>query len=208
MGSSVFLKYSPDYDFGGKKVLNAGCGFSKFMKPNIVNLDAFDTCKPDVVADLNGKLPFEDQTFDYIIANHIMEHLENFWGAFNELSRVLKTGGTLEIWVPGDGSDSQLGYRDHVRVVNHCSFYGVEGTSRGIGNAWAQNELNKLPPARYMKYDKVIKHLLPKKWLKYSPHWLQNWCMEHLRNTVFESGYFFRKLAEGELKHEYGHKAV
>ena len=205
MGSSVFFKYAPDFDFAGKKVLNAGCGFSKFIKKNVVNLDAFDTCKPDVLADLNKPLPFADETFDHVIANHIMEHLDNFWGAFNELSRVLKTGGELEIWVPGDGSDSQLGFRDHVRIVNMCSFYGTEGTSRGIGNAWAQAELNKNEPCRYMKIQCVQKHLQPKWWIQKAPTFVQMWMIEHLRNITFESGYFFRKLSKGELEDEYGH---
>lgn len=208
MGSSIFFKYPPDHSFGGKKVLNAGCGFAKFLKPNITNLDAFDTCKPDIKADLNKKLPIPDETYDIVLANHIMEHLSNFWGCFNELSRVLKTGGTLEIWVPGDGSDSQLGFRDHVRIVNLCSFYGTEGTSRGVGNAWAQNELNKLEPCRYMKVQHVQKHLMPKKWIKHAPEWVQRWMIDHLRNITFESGYFFKKLAKGELQDEYGHKPI
>lgn len=209
MGSSIFFKYPPDFNFGGKKVLNAGCGFSKFMKPNIVNLDAFDNCKPNAVADLNGPLPFADETFDLVIANHIMEHLTNFWGCFNEFSRVLKTGGRLEIWVPADGSDSQLGFRDHVRIVNLCSFYGTDGTSRGIGNAWAQNELEKYEPCRYMRINHVKKNLMPKRWLKWSPKFIQSFAMEHLRNTIFESGYFFDKISKGDLNiNEYGNNTI
>ncbi len=51
MGTHIYDKYRPDHDFGGKRVLNIGCGFAQFKRPNVVNVDAYDICKPDALHD-------------------------------------------------------------------------------------------------------------------------------------------------------------
>lgn len=201
MGTHIYQKYHPASNFDGLKVLNVGCGFAQFKAPNVVNLDAFDICKPNVVHDLNKPLPFADETFDIIIANHIMEHVENFWGCFNELARVVKVGGKIEIWVPGSGSDSIRGYRDHVREVNHCSFFGVFGTYRAGGNAWAAE--NAKCPANRLKQIGAQASLDGKiSWLWYIPGFVREWCSKHLRNVIVENGYFFQKISMEEHQKE------
>lgn len=44
-------------------------------------------------ADLNSSLPFEDNFFDVVVANQLMEHLSNTDGFAQEIKRVLKPGG-------------------------------------------------------------------------------------------------------------------
>ena len=39
------------------------------------------------------RLPFNDETFDYVISDQVIEHLENPFKAINESNRVLKRGG-------------------------------------------------------------------------------------------------------------------
>ena len=46
-----------------------------------------------ISADLNGKLPYKDNTFDVIIANQLIEHLSNTDGFVQELKRTLKPNG-------------------------------------------------------------------------------------------------------------------
>lgn len=48
------------------------------------------------------KLDFEDESFDRIIATHILEHLTNPHLVIKEWQRVLRTGGTLSILIPTD----------------------------------------------------------------------------------------------------------
>ena len=58
--------------------------------------DSFGEC-------VNGdatRLPFADATFDRIIASEVMEHIPDDVGALDELTRVLKPGGTLAITIP------------------------------------------------------------------------------------------------------------
>ncbi len=59
---------------------------------------------PDSFGDcVNGdatRLPFADATFDRIIASEVMEHIPDDVGALDELTRVLKPGGTIAITIP------------------------------------------------------------------------------------------------------------
>ena len=43
----------------------------------------------------NGRLPFEDSTFDLVTNNQVMEHVEDLEAVLWEIRRVLKPGGTL-----------------------------------------------------------------------------------------------------------------
>jgi len=47
--------------------------------------------------DLNQRLPFEDESFDVIIASHVIEHLSNTDIVLEEVYRILKMGGYLVI---------------------------------------------------------------------------------------------------------------
>jgi len=201
MGTSLFEKYPKGHDFGGARVLNVGCGFVQFKLPNVVNVDAFDICNPDVVWDLNKTpFPFKDGEFDFVMCNHILEHLPNWWGAFNECARLTKVGGIVEVWVPHIGSDSALGYRDHVVGINNCSFYGTFGTYRPQGNAWSK--ANLLCPANNLLLMENNFRVENIPWLKHAPKCVKQFAVNHLRNVVNESGFIFRKLSDEQVKKE------
>jgi len=201
MGSSIYNKYSPDHSFPGKRVLNIGCGFAKYPYPNVVNLDAFDVCKPDVVWDLNKTpYPFKDGEFDFIIANHILEHLPNWWGCFAECGRLLKENGILEIWIPDSASDSAVGYRDHVNIINNCSFFGTFGTYREASNAWASE--NAKSWANWLKLTMMETRMENHWWIQKAPNFARQWMFKHLRNITSENGYRFRKVTTKEYEQE------
>ena len=46
------------------------------------------------------QLPFDDGTFDRIIASEVMEHIPDDRGAARELARVLRPGGTIAVTIP------------------------------------------------------------------------------------------------------------
>lgn len=201
MGTSIYTKYPEDCRFDGLKVLNVGCGFDKFAAPNVVNVDLYEICAPDLVWDLNQTpLPYPDEYFDLIIANHILEHLENWWNLFNDLSRMLKINGRIEVWVPGEGSDSIFGYRDHVKEINLCSFFGIFQTFRNRGNAWAEEHARC--DANKMKFIGQMTRLEKLWWLDHAPRFVKEFCRKHLRNVVVEQGFLFRKVTEEEWNAE------
>jgi SAM-dependent methyltransferase len=79
--------------------LNLGCGEDK--KAGYINLDWNPLTAPDIKHDLNVlPYPFPDNHFNYVEANHILEHLDKPFLIMKELHRILKPGGFLKIKVP------------------------------------------------------------------------------------------------------------
>ncbi len=54
----------------------------------------------EAVAGDGTRLPFADASFDRIIASEVMEHVPDDVAALDELTRVLRPGGTIAITVP------------------------------------------------------------------------------------------------------------
>lgn len=81
------------------KKLNLGCG--EDYKEGYVNVDFHSHVKVEVVHDLNAiPYPFADREMDYILASHILEHLDKPFVVMKELHRILKNNGELHIKVP------------------------------------------------------------------------------------------------------------
>jgi SAM-dependent methyltransferase len=51
----------------------------------------------------NGKIPFDDATFDLVINNQVMEHVEDLDNTLSEIHRVLKPGGKVLSMFPDKG---------------------------------------------------------------------------------------------------------
>lgn len=79
--------------------LNWGCAFN--VEEGWINSDLIDFGQEHVGDILDG-LPYEDNYFDYIVANHSLQMIrfEDLPQALNELKRVLKPQGVLRILVP------------------------------------------------------------------------------------------------------------
>jgi len=57
----------------------------------------------DLVLEDTSSLPFEDSSFDYVVASSVFEHDPTFWITFSEMVRVLKRGGCIYINSPSNG---------------------------------------------------------------------------------------------------------
>lgn len=75
----------------------------RFKKLKNISYTTTDLNSPiaDVKADI-CKLPFKDNSFDFIICNHVLEHIPDHIKALQELYRVLAVGGTAILQVPYD----------------------------------------------------------------------------------------------------------
>lgn len=81
------------------KKLNLGC--AGYKKDGYINVDWNPQVQPDIVHDLNKfPYPFEDNSFDLIEADHVLEHLDRVFNVMKEVHRILKSGGKLKIKVP------------------------------------------------------------------------------------------------------------
>ena len=76
-------------------VLDIGCGYTanKFATTicDVQDLSHFYKDKNFVKLD-GKKLPFEDNHFDFVIASHVLEHVEDYKFFINELERVSSKG--------------------------------------------------------------------------------------------------------------------
>jgi len=76
-------------------ILDVGCGYTanKFAKTvsDVQDLTSFYKDKK-FVRILNKKLPFQDNEFDFVIASHVIEHVEDFQFFITEIERVSKQG--------------------------------------------------------------------------------------------------------------------
>ena len=77
------------------KILDIGCGFSANSKATVI-CDVKDLSEyyPDkIFIKLTDKnLPFKKKEFDFVIASHVLEHVENISQFISELERVSSKG--------------------------------------------------------------------------------------------------------------------
>lgn len=78
-------------------ILELGAGIDVCTHPNLIKTDAFVYSSDlDYVVDAH-KMPFEDNTFDFIYSLAVFEHLHTPWVAAQEIFRVLKPGGKVYV---------------------------------------------------------------------------------------------------------------
>lgn len=174
----LYLMRETDFFTAPKKVLHIApeqCFYNRFK--SLKNIDY-------ITADLNSPLaqikanicdlPFEENSFDVIFCNHVLEHVENDKKAMSELFRVLKPKGTGIFQVPQDLQREEtyenfsitnpkeraqhFGQYDHVRV------YGKDYFSKLRAVGFTVNEVDytkELGSDLVKKYALVKGEILP-----------------------------------------------
>ena len=100
--------------------LHLGCGVDK--KDGYVNCDCSSMVNPDIVMDIEDKLPFDDNSVDEILMNHILEHINNFIQLMHEIHRVSKPGCKIIIRTPFYSAWGQFNDPTHVRFFTPYTF--------------------------------------------------------------------------------------
>ena len=130
-----------EFELDDKKILHFSpeINLSKYLKVNSKSVLSVDL-EPDFYRPIDSaivkadatKLQFDSESFDIIIANHILEHIPEDEKAIGEMYRVLKLGGVAILQVPYSQkltntieepfiNDPQkqerlFGQKDHVRI--------------------------------------------------------------------------------------------
>ena len=132
----LYLKNETGFFTDNLKVLHFApeqAFYAKFRK--LPNLDYTTTDLNSPLADVKAdicNLPFGENSFDFILCNHVLEHIPNDIKAMQELYRILKPGGTAILQIPQDLKREQtfednsitdrkerariFGQYDHVRI--------------------------------------------------------------------------------------------
>jgi len=110
-----------------ERIINLGSGGK--AAPDEYGVDIIAQPGVSVVCNLEGAaLPFQSGTLDRVRSQHCLEHLGDLVGVMEEVHRVLKPGGCLDVVVPHFGA---IGYwRDptHKRPFAYGTFdYFVRG---------------------------------------------------------------------------------
>jgi len=84
---------------GPGAVLDVGCGQNKW--PGAVGIDISADTAADVVADLNEfPWPLEDDSFDQILCQDVIEHVDDIIPFLRELHRVSRPGARIHLRTP------------------------------------------------------------------------------------------------------------
>lgn len=109
----------------------------------------------DVVHDLNlTPYPFSESEFDLVVAEHILEHLDNLVAVVEEVYRLLKPAGRLEITCPHFSSADTFTDPTHQHFI----------TSRTFDYFIPDTDLYKYGYSEKAKFRIIKKELGPRPW--------------------------------------------
>jgi predicted SAM-dependent methyltransferase len=145
----LYLNNETDFFSSKKKVLHFApeqAFYTIFRKQTNLDYTTTDLFSPlaDVKADICN-LPFDDNSYDVILCNHVLEHIPDDTKAMQELYRVLKPGGMGIFQVPQDlrrentyTDDSITDPKERAKIFgqyDHVRIYGKDyfDKLRGIG---------------------------------------------------------------------------
>lgn len=117
------------------KKINIGCG--KDYKKGWINLDYHSENGSDVIGDLNNiPLKFKDEEFDYVLCSHVIEDWIDPMPIIEELIRITKQGGLIEIRVPHEKSKNAHGSIAHKKCFNAETLYYFQESSKDYGDKY------------------------------------------------------------------------
>lgn len=94
----------------------------KIEKCNYYTADVMEDVA-DYVVDMTN-MPFEDEKFDYIIANHVLEHIEDEKTAISELKRCIKKNGKIILSFPVTMEVNTFELHDLEQEEQRIYYYG------------------------------------------------------------------------------------
>lgn len=107
------------------RILDVGCGPRKF--PGSIGVDMNPDTAADVLCHLDkGGLPFRDNSFDQVRAEHLIEHVADIIRTMEEFHRVTRPGGTIFILTPhytDCNSFTDPTHRSHLNTYSFHYFY-------------------------------------------------------------------------------------
>lgn len=120
-------------EFQGQRILDVGCGRSK--APGAVGIDrrAEPGISADRLRDIDHDLthfpwPIEDDSFDLIICQHVIEHLPDTVRTLEEFHRIVRDGGKIFMETPHYTWFEAYRHYEHCHMFSFQSFdYFLQG---------------------------------------------------------------------------------
>ena len=174
------MVFSPE--IAGLASLNIGCGLRPL--PNFVNCDVAAAPGVDRVFDAQKKWPFANDSAKAIYVSHVIEHLSNPLGFFDEAWRVLHSHGSMVARVPHVQHRHSWADPTHLRLWSPEAFYWLQ--------EWSPQTWSHCPG--FMTRDKfwaieIVAHVLAKDkdWANRFPlRPFLGWAIDNLWNICLE----------------------
>jgi SAM-dependent methyltransferase len=151
------------------------CFYNLFKNLKNINYTTFDLNSP--LADIKGdicNLPFKENSFDFILCNHVLEHINDDKKAMKELYRVLNKNGTAILQVPINQKSSKtfedssivdkkeriekFGQYDHIRLYGLDYFKKLESFGFKVDPLKYSKEFTK---SEIIKYGLIKDEIIP-----------------------------------------------
>ncbi len=158
----LYLKNKTDFFTSKKSVLHFApeqAFYKRFRRLSNIDYTTTDLNSPlaDVKADICN-LPFNDNQYDFILCNHVLEHIPDDTKAMQELYRILKPNGVAILQIPQDLSREHtfeddtitdpkerakiFGQYDHVRIYGRDYFNKLRSIGFNVIEADYTKELS------------------------------------------------------------------
>lgn len=172
----LYLKEKTDFFTKDLKVLHIApeqCFYKRFRAMENLDYTTGDLESPiaDVHFDVQA-IPFADETYDVVICNHVLEHVDDDAQAMSEIYRILRPKGFAILQVP-QNTESEKTYEDptitdplerekHFLQKDHVRLYGLDYAERlsSIGfKVTADTYANNFSEERAKRFGLPIKEI-------------------------------------------------
>ncbi|MEN8764966.1 MAG: class I SAM-dependent methyltransferase [Wenyingzhuangia sp.] len=174
----LYLKKNSDFFNTPKKLLHVApeqCFYRLFKKQENLDYTTTDLFSPlaDVKANICD-LPFENDSYDVVFCNHVLEHIIEDRKAMSELFRVLKPGGWGVFQIPQDINrlntyenstiKTPKERRKHFGQYDHVRVYGIDYFDRLRASGFSVElfkVVDQFSEAEIKKYALMKNEILP-----------------------------------------------
>lgn len=145
-----------------EEIVDLGAGFNGLMLTKILKLFpgiknavgvdlsvAGNSANPKIkliAANLNDKLPFQDNAFNAVISTAVIEHVKDGRFTINEIYRVLKIGGSFLLTTPSRRAKKileilslNLGWLDKTEITDHENYFSPAELKNMLSRAGFKN---------------------------------------------------------------------
>jgi len=156
------------------------CFIKIFKKHNKITYNTADLESPlaEIKMDIHD-MPFEDDMYDFILCNHVLEHVQDDIKALSEIKRVLKKGGKGIVQVPfykpipkytiedkniksKKDREKYYGQSDHVRKYGEDYKQRLESTGLKVEIVYPSDFLSKSEMKLYSVFETEEIYLINK----------------------------------------------
>lgn len=169
----LFLKEKTNFFTDNLQLLHIApelCFINRFKSLKNIDYVSADLESPLAMVKMDiHEIPFEDNKFDVVFCNHVMEHVENDIKALKEIYRVLKQGGWAIIQSPIDLNLDKTIEGNHLKTArerekvfgqdDHVRMYGQDYKQRLESGGFEVEEINFIEE---LEEELVKKYALPR----------------------------------------------